>query len=1762
MFKSLFYALLILLSSLSFSSVDQNWDFENAQRWIGDSAEGTIEYCSEKSYRWSAPFIGFDINKDDTDDFMIAVSCYQGEANSEDKHNLKVRAAWKMYCSNEASHYDCTQELFGSTAIETTAVPSDIGLGRDGGGNPYVHVTEKPRDLNGDGYPEFWYAVNRDDSRQGLDQEDPADQLLLESYCGPESENPQWNWDCTRKSVQTMLVSQSDGSYDIAVLPWDPINTQAVLILPNTINTFDVWAMNYGPHNVARYQDGTFIDVTSEFEQDPNWDTVAYGGGPYAKAFELDGHFYVARADIPEGYRSEWAIDVTNSGFMLWKYQADSGFSLSDIYTPNQSETFTYQIEQGNTVEQRYGAMIRTTPVFEPRWHFFDLAVLDDSDEPVLMVQSEAFTQLGNSYRSMPDPEIVYSVGSRFAAQDSINTIWGGGSAIQGFFIRDGLLVERQLPVVKDDAIIDVAHKHFIDLNGDGFLDITAVSGAELPSIFINDGQGTLEKVFLGDLFPDLHGDASFWQVDNWNTHGWGALFYPFYAADKLDLLYWSKGFTFNIPPWIGENYVFSPGDIVIATNNSTTNLLSKKLSSEEFSVLSEVCIANGWWGKDGYQIPCRLGTPFPNNEELDTDGDGVFDNLDAFRLNSAESIDTDSDGIGNNADTDDDNDGVVDADDAFPYDASESVDTDGDGIGNNTDSDDDNDGVDDTLDAFPLDSSETLDTDSDGIGNNSDTDDDGDGVEDAYELLNGTDPLVTDSDNDGINDDTDHDANGDGLVDWIGSQYREEDPDQATGRFAEINYRRSNLSELQSKHPGYPFSGNSEFQRTNVGLLEISNSGYVLANDGGFEQNDEQSTYGTDPGPSPMTGDFNDDGLTDIVFAHSFGPNNASWLPKTKLIVLVNQGDGTLQVDPFIFAEKKAPLAGPMFISHVEDFNGDGIDDFINIGEDGAFLLSSPDGLIDQSTALKNQMYEMGAYDQDGYTIWTHTTAAGDLNGDGTVDMVIPSNLRDQNCAARYGCSGFTMLNDGFGNFSLGSVKLPNMSHVYASAIGDFDNDGYADIAISMPTLREDNIFYDLRLCDSCSGAILYGNSDFDYTRDIVVLPDYSNEYSLGLQFLTIDFDEDGHKDLLLVGTGNGLGEGYGGGDNYYDEIYLQVFTHNVSGRSWTDSSSEFIDSSNYNNLPKHPTSGSHPDWYKQIDIDNDGDLDLWSQVDPYAPYLLNNNGVYSFAGSIGELLPTPLGCEADSVYGCWQITQTHVAIKLDQNETYDFVQAHEWGDSKITGITLSQLTAIDSDNDGKANAFDSDDDNDGVDDSSDAFPLDATENLDTDSDGIGNNTDTDDDGDGVLDVNDFYPLISLGGLTDTDSDGLPNDCDDTCISMGMTADPDDDNDGVEDQSDAFPLDANESVDTDGDGIGNNADPDDDNDGVSDTQEQEDGTDPLDASSTDTDRDGILDGQDLDDDGDGVPDEDDAFPLDSTESEDFDSDGIGDNADTDDDNDGVEDINDAFPYDATETLDTDSDGIGNNTDTDDDGDGVLDVDDAFPLDASETIDTDGDGVGNNADTDDDGDGVDDISDAFPLDPTEYKDTDGDGLGDNADVFPEDDRYTSDSDSDGIADKWEIKYNFDPNDASDATLDYDNDGFTALEEFINDTIPLSLDLDGDLTHDALTDGLLILRKMFGLDGSALITGTISLQAEFSSAEEIKERISHLGDLIDADGSGQIDALTDGLLILRFLFGLEGDDLTRGVLAPDATRDSNQVYEHLLQLTPQIATTGN
>ncbi len=63
---------------------------------------------------------------------------------------------------------------------------------------------------------------------------------------------------------------------------------------------------------------------------------------------------------------------------------------------------------------------------------------------------------------------------------------------------------------------------------------------------------------------------------------------------------------------------------------------------------------------------------------------------------------------------------------------------------------------------------------------------------------------------------------------------------------------------------------------------------------------------------------------------------------------------------------------------------------------------------------------------------------------------------------------------------------------------------------------------------------------------------------------------------------------------------------------------------------------------------------------------------------------------------------------------------------------------------------------------------------------------------------------------------------------NFNVSAQADQDGDGIPDVDDAFPQDANESVDTDSDGLGNNADRDDDNDGMPDRYEVVAGYDPL----------------------------------------------------------------------------------------------------------------------------------------------------------------------------------------------------------------------------------------------------------------------------------------------------------------------------------------------
>ena len=188
--------------------------------------------------------------------------------------------------------------------------------------------------------------------------------------------------------------------------------------------------------------------------------------------------------------------------------------------------------------------------------------------------------------------------------------------------------------------------------------------------------------------------------------------------------------------------------------------------------------------------------------------------------------------------------------------------------------------------------------------------------------------------------------------------------------------------------------------------------------------------------------------------------------------------------------------------------------------------------------------------------------------------------------------------------------------------------------------------------------------------------------------------------------------------------------------------------------------------------------------------------------------------------------------------------------------------------------------------------------------------------------------------------------------------------------------------------------------------------------------------------------------------------------------------------------------------------------------------DFNGDGVSNyeeylrganpiTANQDQDGDGVTDSEDAFPDDYYESADFDGDGTGDNADA---------DDDDDGIDDLVELA-----------------DGTNPFDRFSCLTGCFSFDVDQSLDASPLTDGLLVIRFLFGFEGEALTNGAVGTAAERADAESVASYLGSARQALDIDGDGEAKALTDGLLLIRYLFGFEGDALISGAIGRDATR---------------------
>lgn len=112
---------------------------------------------------------------------------------------------------------------------------------------------------------------------------------------------------------------------------------------------------------------------------------------------------------------------------------------------------------------------------------------------------------------------------------------------------------------------------------------------------------------------------------------------------------------------------------------------------------------------------------------------------------------------------------------------------------------------------------------------------------------------------------------------------------------------------------------------------------------------------------------------------------------------------------------------------------------------------------------------------------------------------------------------------------------------------------------------------------------------------------------------------------------------------------------------------------------------------------------------------------------------------------------------------------------------------------------------------------------------------------------------------------------------------------------------------------------------------------------------------------------------------------------------------------------------------------------------------------------------------------------------------------------------------------------------------------MGIDIDGNQNYEAPTDGLLILRYLFGVTGPSLTGGAIGTMPTRSTPTEVAQYMDYIRPLLDVDGNGNADALTDGLMLIRYLAGLRGTSLISGAIATGAARMTAEQIEAYIQL---------
>ncbi|HWU80304.1 MAG TPA: FG-GAP-like repeat-containing protein [Caulobacter sp.] len=317
--------------------------------------------------------------------------------------------------------------------------------------------------------------------------------------------------------------------------------------------------------------------------------------------------------------------------------------------------------------------------------------------------------------------------------------------------------------------------------------------------------------------------------------------------------------------------------------------------------------------------------------------------------------------------------------------------------------------------------------------------------------------------------------------------------------------------------------------------------------------------------------GDFNGDGFQDAIVSWAVYPHTVPHQATIRPAIYLNDGHGGLRLATAAEVETIPVVAkGQRFA--VGDLNGDGVDDIVQASEglnqrnaDGTYttkydpivmLLSASGGKLVNGTA-RIQGQEGGG-PAAGYTVG-HEISLGDVDGDGDLDIFSGKIL---------------LLNDGKANFTnaanaLPAAVRPSSTILTASAMGDFDKDGKADIFAAY--------------LDGTQYVALSRWNGTEAGWQVAAAPaPLFGANTKPNDAAVADVNGDGWLDIIVGATR---------ADPYYQGAGLQILINKGQGQ-FVDETAARID-----NAPRDKWHGEGQ--LDLVDIDGDGDIDLIHSTD-----------------------------------------------------------------------------------------------------------------------------------------------------------------------------------------------------------------------------------------------------------------------------------------------------------------------------------------------------------------------------------------------------------------------------------------------------------------------------------------------------------------------------------------------------------------------------------